>query len=315
MYIFIGALVFVGLAVLVISLVGDSRTVRVGERLQEVQNQSRVVRRGTTLHADLNKSLFDRVMAPQVGKVRDKVVGLAPSKLLQTTRGRLDRAGNPPNVTVASFVAMKFFAMMGGALGAVLVGLLMTNATLTLRLGTAGCLLALGMMGPDYVIEGKIRTRQAAIRKALPDIIDLLVVSTEAGTGLDGALAVVIKRKRGPLPEEFRRLLTEVRLGKSRQTAWQDMGERVGVQDLLMLIAALRQAEQLGVSIANTLRTQSDSLRTRRSMQIRTMAATMSVKMLFPLIFCILPALFIVVLGPGLMSISSGFGALGWGGK
>jgi tight adherence protein C len=93
------------------------------------------------------------------------------------------------------------------------------------------------------------------------------------------------------------------------------MGERVGVQDLLMLIAALRQAEQLGVSIANTLRTQSDSLRTRRSMQIRTMAATMSVKMLFPLIFCILPALFIVVLGPGLMSISSGFGALGWGGK
>ena len=312
MYIFIGALVFVGLAVLVISLVGDSRTVRVGERLQEVQQQSRVVVHGTSLHADLNKSLFERVLTPQLQKVREKLVGMAPSQMLQTTRARLDRAGNPPNLTVASFVAMRFFCMMGGALGAILAGLLL-HGTPLLKIGMAGCILAVGMMGPDYIIEGKIRTRQAAIKKSLADIIDLLVVSTEAGTGLDGALTVVIKRKRGPLPEEFTRLLTEVRLGKARQQAWQDMGERVGIQDLLMLIAALRQAEQLGVSIANTLRTQSDSLRTKRSMAIRTMAATMSVKMLFPLIFCILPALFVVVLGPGLMSVSAGFGALGWG--
>lgn len=311
MYVMIGVLVFIALAVLVISLVGDSRAVRVGERLQEVQQHSRIVVRGTSLDSTLNKSLFERVLAPQLQGVREKVVGLAPSEVLQTTRKRLDRAGNPPNLTVASLVAMKFFAMMGGVLGSVLVGLLM-HGTPLMRIAAAGCVLVVGVIGPDYILEGKIRQRQAIIRKALPDIIDLLVVSTEAGTGLDGALSVVIKRKHGPLPDEFTRLLTEVRLGKSRQQAWQDMGERAGVQDLLMLIAALRQAEQLGVSIANTLRTQADSLRTRRSMAIRQVAATLSVKMLFPLIFCILPALFIVVLGPGLMSMSGGFAALGW---
>ncbi len=311
MYILIGVLVFIGLAVVVISVVGESRTVRVGERLQAVQQQSRVVVRGTALDSALNQSLFERVLAPQLRAARDQIVGLASSEMLQTIRRRLDRAGNPPQLTVASVLAMKFVALMAGVLGALLV-MLLSHSSLGLLLVMAACLLAIGLLGPDYLLEGKIRTRQSIIRKTLPDIIDLLVVSTEAGTGLDGALSVVIRRKHGPLPDEFSRLLTEVRLGKARQEAWADMGERVGVQDLLMLIAALRQAEQLGVSIANTLRAQADALRTRRSMQVREVAATLSVKMLFPLIFCILPALFIVVLGPGLMALSGGFAALGW---
>ena len=306
MYILIGLLIFIALGVLVISLVGDSRAVRVGERLQAVQQQSRVVVRGTTLDSALNQSLFERVLAPQLKGVRDKVLGLAPAEMLQSTRKRLDRAGNPPQLTVASFVAMKFVALMGGVLCAVLI-VLFVNTGIGMRLVMASCVALVGLVGPDYVLEGKVKQRQGGIRKSLPDIIDLLVVSTEAGTGLDGALTVVIKRKRGSLPDEFDRLLTEVRLGKSRQEAWADMGERVGVPDLLMLIAALRQAEQLGVSIANTLRTQADALRTRRSMQIRQAAATLSVKMLFPLIFCILPAMFIVVLGPGLMAMVVGF--------
>lgn len=311
MYILIGVLIFIGLAVVVISLVGESRTVRVGERLQAVQQQSRVVVRGTALDSALNQSLFERVLAPHLRAARDQIVGLAPSEMLQTIRKRLDRAGNPPQLTVATVLAMKFVALMAGVLGALLV-MLLSNSGLGLRLVMVACLLAIGLLGPDYFLEGKIRTRQSIIRKTLPDIIDLLVVSTEAGTGLDGALSVVIRRKHGPLSDEFSRLLTEVRLGKARQEAWADMGERVGVQDLLMLIAALRQAEQLGVSIANTLRAQADALRTRRSMQVREVAATLSVKMLFPLIFCILPALFIVVLGPGLMALSGGFAALGW---
>ena len=311
MYIAIGLLVFVALGVLIISLVGDSRVVRVGERLQAVQQQSRIVVRGTTLDSALNQSLFDRMLAPQIRGLRDRIVGMAPSEILQTTRKRLDRAGNPPKLTVASFVAMKFFALLAGVLVAVLIAI-MSHTGLGLRLVMSACILAMGVIGPDYILEGKIRQRQAVVRKSMADIIDLLVVSTEAGAGLDGALAVVIKRKHGALPDEFSRLLAEVRLGKSRQQAWADMGERVGVGDLLMLIAALRQAEQLGVSIANTLRTQADALRTRRSMQIRQVAATLSVKMLFPLIFCILPALFVVVMGPGMMSLVGGFAQLGW---
>ncbi len=311
MYILIGLLVFIALAVLVLSLVGESRAVRVGERLQAVQQQSRVVVRGTTLDSALNQSLFERMVMPHVRAARDRLVGMAPSEMLQATRQRLDRAGNPPSLTVATFIALKFIALLGGILAAVLV-LFLADMSLGMRLLLASCVVAVGVVGPDYLLEGKIKQRQGVIRKSLPDIIDLLVVSTEAGTGLDGALAVVIKRKHGPMPDEFNRLLAEVRLGKGRQEAWADMGERVGVQDLLMLIAALRQAEQLGVSIANTLRTQADALRTRRSMQIRQIAATLSVKMLFPLIFCILPALFVVVLGPGLMTMTGGFAQLGW---
>ena len=103
------------------------------------------------------------------------------------------------------------------------------------------------------------------------------------------------------------RVLAEMRLGKSRQQAWQDMAKRVDLDELRMLVAALRQAEQLGVSIAKTLRTQADSLRTQRSLRVRQIAASLAIKMLFPLIFFILPALFITVLGPGLISIMSGF--------
>ncbi|HEY3396537.1 MAG TPA: type II secretion system F family protein [Armatimonadota bacterium] len=311
MYLLIGLLVFAALAVLVVGLVGESRAVRVGERLQAVQQQSRIIVRGTSLDSALSKSFFDRVVMPQFSKLRERIMGLAPSEMVQTTRRRLDRAGNPPGLPVATFISMRFFSMMAGTLGALLLGMLW-NGGLLVRLTLALCIMAVGFIGPDYLVEGKIRTRQATIRKSLPDLIDLLVVSTEAGSGLDGALSVVIKRKRGPLPDEFRRLLTEVRLGKARQDAWADLGDRVGIQDLQMMIAALRQAEQLGVSIANTLRTQADALRTRRSMAIRQAAATLSVKMLFPLIFCILPALFIVVLGPGLMSLATGFSSIGW---
>lgn len=311
MFVLIGMLIFVAIGVLVTSVVAESQRVRVGERLHAVQAQSRVIVRGTALDSELSKSLFQRMVVPSLESLRQRVLDLAPAPMVATTRRRLDRAGNPPHLTVPTFVVLKFICMLSGLLGAFLVGMLLPGTAL-MRLGLAGCVLAAGVLGVDYMVEGKIRARQSVIRKSLPDIIDLLVVSAEAGAGLDGALAVVIKRKHGPLADEFNRLLTEVRLGKSRQQAWEDMGDRVGLTDMQMLVAALRQAEQLGVSIANTLRTQADALRTRRSMEIRRVAATLSVKMLFPLIFFILPALFIVVLGPGLMSVSGGLQSLGW---
>jgi tight adherence protein C len=307
--ILIGFFVFGVIAAIVVALVGESRAVRVGERLQQVQSQSRFIVRGTTLDTELQKSFTQRVLVPIIRDVGIRVAGLAPSELVESTRRRLDRAGNPEYVTVPIFISLKFIALLVGVFGALLLFLVWHTPLLT-RVLLSLCILAIGIMAPDYFLEGAIRSRQTRIRKSLPDIIDLLVVSAEAGTGLDGALGVVIRRKHGPLPEEFHRLLTEVRLGKSRQDAWEDMGHRVGLHDLEMLIAALRQAEQLGVSIANTLRTQAEALRTRRSMQVRQMAATLSVKMLFPLIFCILPALFIVVLGPGAMSMATGF--KGW---
>ena len=176
----------------------------------------------------------------------------------------------------------------------------------------AGFVAALGALAPTHILDGMIKARQYQIRKTMPDLIDLLVVSAEAGTGLDGALAEVVRRKEGPMPDEFARVLAEVRLGKRRQEAWADLAVRCGVDDVRNLVAALQQAEELGVSIGNTLRAQSDAIRTARSMRIKASAATLSVKMLFPLIFCIFPALFVVVLGPGLLSIDEAFKGIGW---
>jgi len=172
-------------------------------------------------------------------------------------------------------------------------------------------LLFMASMMPDYLLGSRIKARQTAIRKALPDTLDLLVVSAEAGMGLDGALAEVVLRKEGPLVDEFERALLEIRLGKRRREAWQDMADRAQVEELTALVAALYQAEELGVSIAKALRAHSDALRSKRSMKIREQAAVLGTKLLFPLIFCIFPALFVIIMGPGILSMKDVFGAMG----
>lgn len=311
LFIAIGLLVFAAIAVLIVGFVTESHAVRIWERVEDVQQRSRVVMEGTQLDTELSKSIGERLIVPSLQRVRDQVMQLAPSQAVAAAREKLDRAGSPSSLTVGSFLTLRFIAFIGGLIAAGALFVLWPAATLH-RVFGSGLLALLGILGPDYYLDMKIKGRQYTIRKSLPDAIDLLVVSAEAGTGLDGALAVVIKRKEGPLVNEFSRVLAEMRLGKGRQQAWHDMADRVDLDELRMLVAALRQAEELGVSIAKTLRTQADSLRTQRSLRVRQIAASLAIKMLFPLIFFILPALFITVLGPGLMSVMSGFKELGW---
>jgi tight adherence protein C len=309
----IGGLVFIAFAALVAGFTAESSAVRIRERVERVRRSSGVIVAGTQLDAELSKSLLDRLVIPALFRFRGQIMSLAPSEAVNAARKKLDRAGTSVSLTVGGFLLLRLLAIVTGVVGAGAVFLLWPWPGATIhRLAVAGVVIVMGALGPHVYVDSRIRARQATIRRSLPDVIDLLVVSAEAGTGLDGALAVVIKRKQGPLVEEFRRVLTEMRLGKSRQEGWEDMAERVGLDELRMLVAALRQAEQLGVSIAKTLRTQADSLRTARSLRVRQIAASLSIKMLFPLIFCILPALFITVLGPGLMELTSTFKDLGW---
>jgi len=312
LFVIIGILVFAAIAILIAGFTTESHAVRISERVEEIQQRSRVVMAGTQLDAELSKSLGERLIIPTLQRVRNQVMQLAPSQAVAAAREKLDRAGSSVSLTVGTFLSLRFIAFIAGLAAAGAVFLLWPTPVLLHRLFGSGLLLVIGTLGPDYYLDVKIRGRQNTIRKSLPDVIDLLVVSAEAGTGLDGALAVVTKRKQGPLVDEFNRVLAEMRLGKGRQQAWEDMATRVNLDELGMLVAALRQSEQLGVSIAKTLRTQADSLRTQRSLRVRQIAASLSIKMLFPLIFFILPALFITVLGPGLMTVMSGFKELGW---
>lgn len=306
----IAGLMFTGVAVLVIAAIADSRAARLQERLERVQSPG--IAAGSPLAQELQRSMFERVIQPMMASVAAHLMQLMPRAALDNTRAKLETAGNPAGLSPATFIMLRAVSTIAGVLGAAAIMLAWRSAPPLNRSGIAALVLAIGAMIPDYLLSQRIRTRQYQITKSLPDIIDLLVVSAEAGTGLDGALAEVVRRKTGPLPDEFRRVLTEIRLGKRRNDAWIDLANRCGVDDLKNLVAALHQAEELGVSISNTLRAQSDSLRTRRSMRIRTAAATLSVKMLFPLIFCIFPALFVVVLGPGVMSIDTAMKGIGW---
>ena len=310
LFVAIGILVFIVFAVLVAGFAAESSAVRIQERVETVRRSSLIVA-GTQLDAELSKSIVDRLVVPALRRFRVWTMQLAPSEAVAAARKKLDRAGASVSLTVAGFMLLRTVTVVAGlAAGAGI--LLLWPGPMLHRLVGAGFVLLVGVLGPDYYVDSRIKTRQSTIRKALPDVIDLLVVSAEAGTGLDGALGVVTKRKQGPLVDEFNRELIEMRLGKSRQQAWEDMADRVALDELRMLVAALRQAEQLGVSMARTLRSQADSLRTQRSLRIRQVAASLSIKMLFPLIFCILPALFIAVLGPALIEIMGTFKDLGW---
>ena len=299
---------FVAVAVVVASFVAESRRVRVTERVTEIRDAA--PRRLSPIEEELQRSFYVRIIGPALQRFGNAAMRLAPGQALAQTRMKLERAGSPAHLSVPTFIILRGLSLMFGLVGGVWLFSFM-QSDLQMRLMVSSVTILVGMLLPDYLLTSAATKRATIIRKSLPDIIDLLVVSTEAGTGLDGALAEVVRRKTGPMPQEFGRVLVEVRLGKRRRDAWDDMAERVNVPEMKMLVAALHQAEQLGVSIANTLRAQSDSLRTKKSLRVRTVAATLSVKMLFPLIFFIFPTLFIIVIGPGVLSMQAGMRASG----
>ena len=163
--------------------------------------------------------------------------------------------------------------------------------------------LIVGFFFPDYWLVTRIRARQKAILLAIPDTLDLLTISVKAGLGFDAALGKVIEKTEGPLSDEFRRALAEVRIGKPRRDALKEMVARTNVPALTNFIGAIVQAEQLGVAIANVLEVQSEQLRIERRQRAEEMAAKAPIKMLFPLVGCIFPSLFIVILGPAMILI------------
>lgn len=306
-------MLFVCIAALIMGLTMSNRQQRIAQRREELQtarpaqelSQSAVSRQ-------LQLPFYDRVLKPLVTNTNKAMLSVAPQGMIENVRKQLNAAGNPATLTEPVFLLLRGVGMLGGvAIGVFFYTRVLADAQPMMRMLVPLLLLFMGSMMPDYMLGSRIKTRQTAIRKALPDTLDLLVVSAEAGMGLDGALAEVVIRKDGPLVDEFERALLEIRLGKRRREAWQDMAERVQVEELTALVAALYQAEELGVSIANALRAHSDALRSKRSMKIREQAAVLGTKLLFPLIFCIFPALFVIIMGPGVLSMKDVLGAMG----
>lgn len=211
----------------------------------------------------------------------------------------LDLAGNPPQWNVEKIFGLKGLGLIGlGLLGA----LFGRHSPLLLMAFTALGGLA-GFYLPDILLYNAGAKREERLRKSLPDALDLLTISVEAGLGFDAALSQVSRNTDGPLAGEFFRVLQEMQIGKSRAEAFTSLGERSRVPELRTFVTALTQADSFGIPIANVLREQSREMRVKRRQRAEEKAQKVPVKILFPMIFFIFPAMFVVILGPGAISI------------
>jgi len=250
---------------------------------------------------ELQQPLFERVMRPLVQRLSKFASRGDQGGLIARTDAKLERAGYPGGLRGADWMGVKVLStiVLGG--GIALLMLATGRVQLALLFGLVGA--ALGFMGPEFWLGGRGRKRSFEMVLQLPDALDLLTISVEAGLGFDAALAKVVEKMEGPLVDEFRRALAEIRMGRTRREALRDIVTRADSQPISNFIGAIVQAEQLGVPIAKVLQIQSQQLRIERRQRAEEAAAKAPVKMLIPMVFCIFPALFVVILGPAAIRV------------
>ncbi|HKG56457.1 MAG TPA: type II secretion system F family protein [Candidatus Limnocylindrales bacterium] len=251
---------------------------------------------------ELQQPFLERTLRPLAARLSGTVARVTSQSFSERTEKRLALAGHPGNLRVGDWLGIKAIAAIVGAI------LFFVIAALVLKNFVAGVLLTpvgllMGYTVPEFWLGGRCRKRQHAILLQIPDALDLLTISVRAGLGFDGALGKVVEKLQGPLTDEFRRALAEIRVGKARRESLRDIVPRTEVQALTNFIGAIIQAEQLGVSISKVLQVQSEQLRIERRQRAEEQAAKAPIKMLFPLVGCIFPSLFIVILGPAVILI------------
>lgn len=258
---------------------------------------------------ELQAPFMERTLRPLASRMSGSVSRITSSSFSERTEKRLALAGNPGDMRVADWLGIKAIgAVVGGILFFflfVVVGVLGLPFPIGVVMGLVGAMF--GYTIPEFWLGGRVKKRQHAILLMIPDALDLLTISVRAGLGFDSALGKVVEKLPGPLSDEFRRALAEVRVGKQRREALRDIVARTEVAPLTNFIGAIIQAEQLGVSISKVLQVQSEQLRIERRQRAEEQAAKAPIKMLFPLVGCIFPSLFIVILGPAIILIMINF--------
>ena len=254
----------------------------------------------------LNKNALERLVFPFAGKVVASITRLTPLDMYGRTRRLIVLAGSPPGLTADRVVALKIIFAIVGLIGGVLVSSVLPVAGL-LKLGAIALFALVGYTIPGAAISARASKRQKEIRKALSDTMDLLTISVEAGLGFDSALAQVVRNVPGPLSQEIARTLQEMQIGVSRIDALRHLSDRTEVPELDGFVLSMIQADKYGVGVAAVLRAQSTELRQKRRQRAEEMAQKVPLKLLFPTIFMVLPALFIVILGPGVIQVYETF--------
>jgi len=260
----------------------------------------------TIREKELSVPLATRVIKPLFSRAAAVFVKVLPSEKEAALEKKLRRAGLLERLRPVEMMVLKYLgALLLGLIAALLGGIAGSPPVNILLLIVLG--VVTGLMLPEYYLTVRASRRSAEVESVLPQILDLLTVSVEAGLGFDGAISKVVEKTRGVLTLELKRMMQEIRVGKTRREALKDMADKFAVQDLNNFVSAVILGEQLGISIGNVLRRQADQIRLRRRQSAEERAMKAPVKMLFPLVFLIFPALFIIILGPGAIQIYRSF--------
>ncbi len=299
---------FIGVSFIIFGLTNRSTTTQSDMLEARLAQFNETGRQLTSLsEAELSLPFADRVVKP----IFDRL-GLVMSRRMeggqqQAIQEKLNLAGRPGGLTAGGFVALQLMALVVGiAIGLGLALLLALTPPMNYLAPLLGGIL--GYLLPTSTISRRIRRRKKEILLALPSALDLLTISVEAGLGFDAALTRVTDKYRNALTAEFNQVLNEIRLGRPRLEALDDMGRRNKVEELNNFLQAIIQSEQLGVGIANVLRIQSEEIRRRRRQRAEEQGQKAPIKMLIPMIGCIFPTLFIVLLGPAVITVTKQFG-------
>lgn len=255
---------------------------------------------------DLLKPMKERTVAPLMERLVELGDRFTPDGYVEKIRDRFISSGNTSPDAVDRFIAIKVVAV---ALVPVVFWLTFAFFGMSGMKGIlmAALLSALLVYAPDAILSRRVEERQHAIRQKLPDVLDLLVISVEAGLGFEQALDRTVGAVPGPLTQEFARMLGETRAGASRADAMRAMERRCDVPELRSFVLAILQADTFGVSIGRVLRAQADEMRIKRRQMAQEKAQKAPVKMMIPMVFCVFPALFVVVIGPAIVNISMTF--------
>lgn len=255
---------------------------------------------------NMKRSLYERTVKSFADKIAAKLAKLTPASFRAQAEELVDQTNNFNGMGLSGFMLF----LGASTIFFFLLGLWLVhskNMPLVKSFLIFGAFIVAGMYVPFFVLRRMVEERQEAIRQSMPDVLDLLCVSVQAGLGFDGAMGKVTAKMKGPLIEEFERLLQELRMGITRRNALNRLAKRCGIEEMKLFTAALIQAEKLGVGTAQVLEIQSENMREMRRQRAKEKAAKLPVNIIFPTTVFIFPALFIVVLGPAIVTIMKTF--------
>ncbi len=295
-------LILVCVTVFVLFAIGVYRCTRqysLQQRIQKLKTTTEV----ETLEEQMRKPFGQRVILPLASGIASLGRKLMPEEAVLSTRTKLVMAGLYPGMNEMHFLGVCWLMAFLFMFVAIFVGSSLAELEGASQVIVAVVAFGAGMFLPRAMLNDQIRKRQEAILVAFPYTLDLLAVCVEAGLGFDSALGYVMKKCEGPLADEFAKTLNEIRLGKPRVDALIDLGNRIGVEDVRSFITAIVHVNRMGCSITDSLRVQADMVRVKRRHRAQEKVMKMPVKMVFPLVLFIFPALFVVVLGPAVIAI------------